>query len=71
MYRDKDLLEGAIPHLLYVDKKNRASLRAVLYKFRDVLPNTLPTRAPPNWKLGYLYEIPLEKGAKPVWKSMY
>ena len=71
MYGDKDLPEGAIPHLLNVDEKNRASLCTVLYKYWDVFPGMLPTCAPPNWKLGDIHEIPLEEGAEPVWKSMY
>ena len=43
----------------------------VLCKYHDVFPGMLPTRAPPNQKLGDIHEIPLEEGAKPIWKSMY
>ena len=71
MYRDKHLPERAIPHLLNVDEKNRASLHTILAKDWDVFPGTLPIRAPPNWKLGDVYKIPLEEVAKPVQKSMY
>ena len=67
----EDLLEGAIPHLLNVDEKYRTLLCMVLCKYRDVFPGTLPTRAPPNQKLGDIHEIPLEEGAEPIWKSMY
>ena len=42
-----------------------------LYKYKDVFPGMLPTRAPPNWKLGDIHEIPLIEGAKPIQKSMY
>ena len=67
----KDLQEGAIPHLLNVDKKYRALLHTVLNKYFDVFPGKLPTHALPNWKLGDIHEIPLVEGAEPVWKSMY
>ena len=66
-----DLPEGAIPHLLNVDEKYRTPLRTVLCKYCDIFPGTLPTRAPPNWKLGDIHEIPLEEGAKPVQNSIY
>ena len=42
-----------------------------LYKYHDVFPGTLPTCAIPNQKLGDVHEILLEKGAEPIWKSMY
>ena len=71
LYSNKDLPEGVIPHLLNVDKKNRVSLCMVLYKYWDVLPGTLPTRALPNWKLGDVCKIPIKQGAEPVRKSMY
>ena len=71
LYRDKDLPEGAIPHLLNVDEKNRALLYTVLYKYRDVFHAILTIHVPSNQKLGDIHKIPLEKGAKPVWKSMY
>ena len=71
LYGDKDLLEGAIPHLLNVDEKYRMLLHMVLCKYCDVFPDTLPTQATPNWKLGDIHEIPLEEGTEPIWKSMY
>ena len=71
LYGEKDLPEGAIPHLPNVDEKNRASLHTILCKYRDVFPWMLPTRATPNRTLIDVYEIPLEEGAEPVQKSMY
>ena len=66
LYGDKDLPEGVIPHLLNVDEKYWTSLCMVLYKYHDIFPGTLPTQAPPNWKLGDVHKIPLEEGAEPV-----
>ena len=43
----------------------------VLYKYCDVFPGTLPTRAPPNQKFGDVHEIPLVEGAVLIRKSMY
>ena len=43
----------------------------VVCKYHDIFPGALPTRAQPNWKLGDVHEIPLVKGAKPIWESMY
>ena len=71
MYGDKDLPEGAILHLLNIDEKYRISLYILLCKYNDLFPGTLPIQAPANQKLGDIHEIPLEEGAKPIWKSMY
>ena len=60
-----------IPSLFNIDEKRRASLHMVLYNYQDLIPVTLLTRAPPNWKLGYIREIPLVEGTEPVRKSMY
>ena len=46
-------------------------LHTVLCKYRDIFPGALPTRAPPNRKLGDVHEIPLVKGAKPIRKSKH
>ena len=67
----KDLPEGAIPHLLNVDEKNRALLCIVLCKYWYIFPGTLPISTLPNQKLGDIHKIPLEEDAKPAWKSMY
>ena len=44
---------------------------ASLYKYRDVFPGKLPAWAPPDWKLGDMYEIALVEKAAPTRKSMY
>ena len=66
LYGSKDLPEGAIPHLLNVIEKNRASLHTILCMYWDTFPGTLPTRAPPNQKLGDIHKIPLEEGTEPL-----
>ena len=71
MQGDKDLPEGAIPHLPNVDEKNRALLCTILSKYRDVFPGTLPTQAPPNQNPVDIHKIPLEEGIELVQKSMY
>ena len=43
----------------------------VVCKYWDVFPGTLSTRAPPNWKVGDVHEIPLVEGPEPVRKSIY
>ena len=71
LYRDKDLPEGAIAYLLNIDEQYRTTLHMVLCKYHNVFPGALPTRAPPNRKLGDVHEILLIEGAEPIWKSMY
>ena len=42
LYREKDLLEGAVPHLLGVTKEHCGPLCDLLCKYRDVFPGQLP-----------------------------
>ena len=68
---DKDLPEGAIPHLLNVDEKYRTLLGMVLCQYCNIFPGILPTQALFNQKLGDVHKIPLEEGVEPIQKSIY
>ena len=41
LYGEKDLLEGAVPHLLGVAKEHHGSLHDLLHKYCDVFPRQL------------------------------
>ena len=71
LYGDKNSLKGKILHLLNADKKYRALLCTILYKYHDVLLGLFPTQAPINRKLRDIHEILLVEGAMPIGKSMY
>ena len=71
MFGDPNLPDGSVPHLLKAEPSERAVLRRVFQKFKDVFPASLPAQAPPDRGLGDAHVIPLIDNAKPAAKKMY
>ena len=44
LYREKELLEGVVPHLLGVTPEYCSLLRDLLHKYCDVFPRQLPKK---------------------------
>ena len=66
MYSDKNLIKGAILHLINMGEKYKALLCMVLCEYWDEILGMLPICARPNCKLGDVNKIALVEDAKLV-----
>ena len=58
--------KGCVLQLLACDKQYRCELKTFLMEYREVFAIELPKRVPLNQGLGYIIEIKLVPGAKPI-----
>ena len=64
----KDLLEGAVHHLLGVTREHCSPLHDLLCKYCNMFLGQLPKKAPPNRKLVDVHSILVEPGTESVYK---
>ena len=68
LYREKNLLERAVPHFLGVTQEHHGLLHALQCKYHNVFSGYLPKKVPPNRKLGDVHSILLEPSTEAVKK---